>query len=164
MTKTKPKTKYGIFEGELYYARLFPDNIDNSDYHVATQGQFNVVFVPKDEEELNAMVKLGFPETSMGNPMIKEFDFANGRKGVKLKRPNVHPSGYEGLGGAPSVTKGTTNIPWSFQEDGELGNGTTAKVKISIYGEGSRASVKIEKVGILNHVPYEAAAPAEDRW
>ena len=164
MTMTKPKTKYGVFEGELYYARLFPENIDTADFHADTQGQYNVVFVPKDEDELNSLIKLGFAETKMGNPMIKEYDFAGGRKGVKLKRDNVHRSGYEGLGGAPSVTKGTTNIPWSFEEDGPLGNGTTAKVKISIYGEGSRASVRIEKVGILNHVPYEASAPAEDRW
>ena len=27
----KKKTKYGVFEGDLYYARIFEDNIDDSD-------------------------------------------------------------------------------------------------------------------------------------
>jgi len=67
------------------------------------------------------------------------------------------------MGGAPSVTHGITNNPWDNIEDGALGNGTKAKVKISIYGEGSTASVRLEKVGILEHVPFEEMA-AEDRW
>ena len=52
---------------------------------------------------------------------------------------------------------------WDYIEDGALGNGTKAKVKISIYGEGATASVRLEKVGILEHVPFEEMA-AEDRW
>jgi hypothetical protein len=104
------KTKYGVFEGELYYARLHTDNMDDSEYHERTSGQYNTVFVPKDDEEINKMVELGFPEESMGNKMIKPFDAAGGRKGMKLKRPNVHPSGIDDFGGAPSVTNlGTTS-------------------------------------------------------
>jgi hypothetical protein len=157
------KTKYGVFEGELYYARLHTDNMDDSEYHERTSGQFNTVFIPKDDEEINKMVELGFPEESMGNKMIKPFDVAGGRKGMKLKRPNVHPSGLDVFGGAPSVTKGTTNTPWDYIEDGALGNGTKAKVKISIYGKGSTASVRLEKVGIIEHVPYKELE-MEDRW
>lgn len=159
----KAKTKYGVFEGSLYYARLHTDNMDDSEYHERTQGQYNVVFIPKDDEEINRMVDLGFPTESMGNQMIKEYDVAGGRKGMKLKRPNVHPSGIEDFGGAPAVTKGVTNSPWDYIEDGALGNGTTAKVKISIYGAGSTASVRLEKVGILEHVPFEELE-LEDRW
>lgn len=160
----KAKTKYGVFKGKLFYARIFKDNMDDSEYHEKTQGQYNVMFVPEDDKTLEDMIKLGFPETSMGNQMIKTLDYADGKKGVKLKRPNVHPSGYEGLGGAPVVTKGTTNVPWDFIEDGALGNGTTAMVKISIYGEGSTASVKLEKVGVLEHVPFEENATASAGW
>jgi len=158
------KTKYGVFEGSLYYARVFNDNMDTSDFHENTQGQYNVMFVPKDNEEINRMVGLGFPETAMGNKMIKPIDAADGKVGMKLKRPNVHPSGIDDFGGAPAVTKGTTTSKWDFVEDGALGNGTTAKVKLSIYGEGSTASVRLEKIGILDHVPYEEMASADDRW
>jgi len=159
----KKETKIGDFVGSLYYARLHTDNMDDSEYHERTQGQYNTVFIPKDDEEINRMVDLGFPTESMGNQMIKEYSVADGRKGMKLKRPNVHPSGIEDFGGAPSVTKGVTNSPWDYIEDGALGNGTTAKVKISIYGEGSTASVRLEKVGVLEHVPYEELE-LEDRW
>ena len=159
----KKKTKYGVFEGDLYYARIFEDNIDYSEYHERTEGQFNTVFVPKDDDELQKIVELGFPEESMGNRMIKPIAAAENRAGMKLKRPNKHPSGIEDFGGAPSVTHGTTNKPWDYIEDGALGNGTKAKVKISIYGEGATASVRLEKVGILEHVPFEEMA-AEDRW
>ena len=159
----KAKTKYGVFEGSLYYARLHPDNMDDSEYHERTQGQYNTVFIPKDDEEINRMVDLGFPTESMGNQMIKEYNVADGRKGMKLKRPNVHPSGIEAFGGPPSVTKGVTNSPWDYIEDGALGNGTTAKVKISIYGAGSTASVRLEKVGILEHVPFEELEDV-DTW
>lgn len=158
------KTRYGVFEGQLYYSKIFMDNMDEHEYHEKTQGQFNTVFIPKDEKELNRMVDLGFPQVSMGNKMIKEWTVADGRKGMKLKRPNVHPSGIEDFGGAPSVTKGKTNTPWDYIEDGALGDGTTALVKISIYGEGSVASVRLEKVGVLEHVPYDETAAADDQW
>ncbi len=160
---TKPTTKYGVFEGKAYYARIFPDNMDNSEYHEKTQGQYNMMFVPKDDETLQAMLALGFPEVSMGNKMVKSLDYADGALGMKLKRPNVHPSGYEGLGGAPVVTKGKTNSPWDFIADGEIGNGSTVAVKISVYGEGSTASVKMERVGIIEHVPFEQGVTA-DGW
>lgn len=163
MAQAKKTTKYGVFEGDLYYARVFTDNMDNSEYHEKTDGQFNVMFVPKDDETLQKMVAMGFPEVSMGNKMIKSVDAADGRLGMKLKRPNVHPSGIEDFGGAPAVTHGKTNKKWDFVEDGALGNGTKAIVKISIYGEGSTAAVRLEKIGVLEHVPYEEMA-TEDRW
>ena len=48
----KPKTKWGEYNGQLYYARIFKDNMDDSDYHDKTQGQFNVVFVPDEDEKV----------------------------------------------------------------------------------------------------------------
>jgi hypothetical protein len=151
------KTKWGVFEGEIFWARVFEQNIDDSDYHKATEGQFNCIFVPKDDEELDKMKKLGFPEKSMGNAMIREIEAADGRKGMKLKRPNKHPK-IEDFGGAPVVTKGVSDDVWDMDVDGELGNGTKVKVKISIYGEGSTASVRLEKIAVLELVKFEASA------
>ena len=159
----KSKSKYGVFEGELYYARVFEEDIDTSEYHEKTQGQYNVMFVPKDSDEINRMVSMGFPETAMGKQMIKAYDIAGGRVGMKLKRANVN-SKVEAFGGAPGVTKGTTNTPWDFVEDGALGNGTVAKVKISIYVKGETTIVRLEKIGVIEHVPYTEMAEAEDRW
>lgn len=150
------KTKYGVFEGEIYYARVFTGNMDDGEIHEKTEGQYNCVFIPKDEEELNKMRKLGFPDKSMGNQMIREYEAAGGRKGMKLKRPNKHPK-IEDFGGAPVVTHGLTEKVWDMDVDGELGNGTKVKVKISIYGEGSTASVRLEKVAVLELVPYAAS-------
>ncbi len=162
---TKKQTSYVTVEGELYYARLHEDNMDKGDYHEKTNGQFNVVFVPADNDQMQALIDAGFPEVSMGNQMIKPLKAANDRPSVKLKRPNVHPSGIEDFGGAPVVNKGKTNTPWDFIADGEIGNGTKAAVKLCIYGSGSTASVRLERVGILEHVPYEEGATASnDGW
>lgn len=158
---TASKTKYGTFEGEIFWARVFEGNMDDSEYHEKTEGQYNCVFVPKDEEELKKVIDLGFPEKSMGNVMVKEYEIAGGRKGMKLKRPNKHPK-VEDFGGAPTVTHGKTEKVWDMEADGELGNGTKVAVKISIYGEGSTASVRLEKVAVMELVPYEAATAI--RW
>jgi len=160
----KKKTKFGVFEGELFYARLFEDTMDNSEYHERTQGQYNTMFVPKDSDELNRLIAMGFPEVSMGNQMVKPIAAADDRMGVKLKRPNVHPSGIEDFGGAPAVTHGVTSQKWDNIVDGNLGNGTKVKVKISIYGEGATAAVRLEKVGVVEHVPYQELAEPDDRW
>ena len=160
----KKKTKFGVFEGELFYARLFEDTMDNAEYHVRTQGQYNTMFVPKDSDELNRLINMGFPEVVLGHQMVKPIAAADDRMGVKLKRPNVHPSGIENFGGAPAVTHGVTSQKWDNIVDGNLGNGTKAKVKVSIYGEGSTAAVRLEKVGVVELVPYQELAEADDRW
>jgi hypothetical protein len=149
------KTKYGVFDGEIFYARVFPQNMDTSEFHEATEGQFNCVFVPKDDKELEKILALGFPTEVLGNKMVREYDVADGRKGMKLKRPNKHRK-IEDFGGAPAVTRGVSNQAWDMDTDGELGNGTKVKVKISVYGEGQRASVRLEKIAVIEHVPYEA--------
>lgn len=161
MAKAK-KTTYGVFKGKAYWAKIFKENMDDSEYHEKTNGQFNMIFIPDSEEVIDEMIKAGFPEVSMGNQMIKSYDFADGKRGMKLKRPNVHPSGYDNLGGAPVVTKGMTNEPWSYSSDGDIGNSSSVAVKISIYGEGSTASVKLERVGVIEHVPFVASAGASN--
>lgn len=160
----KPKTRYGTFEGEIFYARVFEKNKDNADFHAHIEGQYNCVFVPKDEAELQKLLDFGYPQKAMGSPMVREYDAAAGRLGVKLKRPHKHKSGIEAFGGAPVVTKGISNDIWDIEEDGELGNGTGVKVKISIYGAGSTATVRLEKVAVMNHIPYERPEELEVRW
>ena len=97
----------------------------------------------------------------MGHDTIKVGDpeLATG-KFLKLKRPNVHPSGIADFGGAPVVfdlREGECLKKWSMDDDGELGNGTKVVVKVSIYGEGPRASIRLEKIAVLELVEFDGA-------
>ena len=51
--------------------------------------------------------------------------------------------------------KSLHNKPWSFEEDGALGNDTKAIVKFSVY-EGRAPIVTLVKVGVVEHVPHDA--------
>lgn len=157
------KTKIIKMTGYVQYAKIFPENMDdNMDYHEKTQGQYNMNFYPETEADLETFFKAGAPESSMGHDTVKLGDPSLGMgKFIKLKRPNVHPSGIEDFGGAPLVfdhTEGEGLKRWSYTEDGELGNGTKAHVKVSIYGEGPRASIRLERVAVLDHVEYDPNA------
>jgi hypothetical protein len=154
------KSKYVEATGEVYYARVFPQNMDDGEYHLATEGSYNCIFIPNDKDELGKLMAAGFPEVSNNYKMVKEFDFAGGRKGMKLKRPNKHSSGIEDFGGAPKVlnwTEGRGSKPWDYDIDGALGNGTKVAVKVSIYSGGKSPSVRLEGVAVVDHVPHEQA-------
>ena len=154
------KTQLIAMTGFVTYAKVFNENMDdNMDFHEKTEGQFNMNFYPETEEDFKTFFAAGAPETSMGHNTVKLGDESIGMgKYIKLKRPNKHPSGIEDFGGAPLVfdfTEGESLKKWSFTDDGELGNGTKVAVKVSIYGEGSRASIRLERIAVLNHVVYD---------
>lgn len=154
------KTKIVEMVGFVEWAKIFPQNMDdNMDFHEKTQGQFNMNFYPETEDEFEKYFSAGAPTSTMGHDTIKMGTEGLGLgKFVRLKRPNVHPSGIEDFGGAPDVydfTEGESLARWDFDEKGELGNGSKVKVKVSIYGTGPRASIRLEKVAVLEHVEYE---------
>lgn len=159
-------------EGELYYPKLFPQNKEVSEYTTKTEGSYNTVFIPASDEELNKFLDAGYPKEAMGHPMIKEYPVAGGRKGIKLKRPHVHPSGIEDFGGAPKVldfTQGQGEKLWDFDVDGALGNGTKAKVKASIYvpekGSKTKGSItRLEAIAVTEHVEFKERAESEMVW
>ena len=151
--------------GFIEYARVFTENMDaNMDYHEKTKGQYNVNFYPATTDGFDDYFSAGAPVSAMGHDAIKvgNSELATG-KFLKLKRPNVHPSGIEDFGGAPQVfdfRDGTSTKKWSFENDGELGNGTGVVVKVSIFGEGGRASIRLEKIAVTDHVEFVASAPS----
>ena len=157
------KTKIVAMTGYVEYARVFPENMDdNMEFHGKTQGQYNVNFYPESDAELEKFFAAGAPMQAMGHDTIK---IGNGElamgKFIKLKRPNVHPSGIEAFGGAPLVfdfRDGPSTAKWNFAEDGELGNGSKVTVKVSIYGSGGRASIRLEKIAVLDQVVFEGGA------
>ena len=155
------KTQLIAMTGFVTYAKVFNENMDaNMDFHEKTEGQFNMNFYPATEEDFDTFFGAGAPQSTMGHDTIKLGDetLGVGGKYIKLKRPNKHPSGIEDFGGAPMVfdhTEGESLKKWSFTEDGELGNGTKVAVKVSIYGEGPRASIRLERIAVLNHVAFD---------
>lgn len=145
--------------GYLEYARIFPENIDNHEMHEKTQGQFNVNFYPENEAEVEKYYAAGAPKQSMGYPTFKNGSEYGTGQYTKLKRPNVHPK-FDNWVSAPLVfdfRNGESTKQWNFEEDGEIGNGSKAIVKVSVYGEGSTAIRTLERVAILELVPYERA-------
>ena len=146
--------------GFLEYARVFTENMDaNMEYHEKTQGQYNVNFYPETNEEFDKYFGAGAPVATMGHDAIKVGNAELGSgKFLKLKRPNVHPAGIEDFGGAPLVfdfREGSGTTKWAYDNDGELGNGTKAIVKVSIFGEGPRASIRLEKIAVLDLVEFD---------
>ena len=163
MSKT---TQYVEATGEIYYARVFPQNIDDAEFHQDKGGQYNCVFIPADDSQMSKLTDAGFPESIMNYAQIKEYEVAGGRKGMKLKRNNKHPK-IEDFGGAPKVldwTNGRGSKPWDFDTDGALGNGTKVTVKVSIYTGGRSPITRLEGVAVLDHVEYEEGTPAEMVW
>jgi hypothetical protein len=158
-------TKIIAMEGFASYAKIFPENMDdNMEYHAATEGQYNMMFSFATEDDLAAYINAGGPEKSMGHDLIKESTFGIG-KCIKLKRPNKHKSGIEDFGGAPAVydhTEGESVKRYTFT-DGELGNGSRVKVKVSIYGEGARAIVRLEKVAVMDVVEFDRESAPEPK-
>ena len=163
MSKT---TQYVEATGEIYYARVFPQNIDDAEFHQDKGGQYNCVFIPSDDSQMSKLTDAGFPESIMNYAQIKEYEVAGGRKGMKLKRNNKHPK-IEDFGGAPKVldwTNGRGSKAWDFDTDGALGNGTKVTVKVSIYTGGRSPITRLEGVAVLDHVEYEEGTPAEMVW
>lgn len=156
MANTKIITMTGFVE----YARVFEENMDdNMDFHGKTQGQYNMNFYPESDAELKKFFDAGAPESAMGHDTIKigNPDLAMG-KYVKLKRPNVHPAGIADFGGAPKVfdfRDGPSATKWDFGADGELGNGSKVHAKVSIYGNGQRASIRLERIAVVEQVVFE---------
>lgn len=151
-------------EGFVEYARVFEENYDdNMDFHEATKGQFSMNFYPDD---MDAFLKSGYPEKKGNYATVKEGNpsYASG-KFVKLKRPVFNPNlpnndGSKGVYmGAPQVFDRTADAksvaPWSFTENGAIGNGSRVKVLVKVYSGGRVTIDTLDKVAILEHEAYE---------
>ena len=143
--------------GFVEYARVFKENMDNSDYHVKTHGQYNVNFYPDSMEGFEDYFEGGAPVSAMGHDTIKIGNSELGTgKFLKLKRPNVH-SFAEEWGGPPTVfdfRNGVSMKKWDFAADGEIGNGSKVIVKVSIWSDGKKSIQRLEKLAVVELVEY----------
>ena len=148
--------------GFVEYARVFPENMDsNPDFHPT--GQFNMNFYPETDADLQALWDSGYPETFRGTSRLKTPKDGQAGYGigqfVKLKRDNVNDI-VDTWGGPPSVVHWSGDKigqPWSMTTDGELGNGTKVRVKMTVYGSGDRTGSRLEKIGVMELVPYTSS-------
>lgn len=165
----------------LEYAKVFPENADMGNMegpqwqqNIAKKGgQYVVNAYFTSEEQLEQLLADGLKETVMGNPRIIEGkqEFGIG-KYIKLKRgvPDdirdwIDPMTKEktNLGGPVKVVdvrQGRENArKWSFADDGELGNGTKAKVQFETYSDGN--GVRLNGIAVTELVTY-SAEPTDD--
>jgi len=151
------KTNWITMTGYLEYARVFEENIDNHEFHQHVGGQYNVNFYPETEEDIEKFFDAGAPKAVNGHKTLKEGTEGLGLgKYFRLKRNNNHPT-FENYGGAPKVfdfTEGESTKRWTF-EDGELGNGTKAVVKVSVFKGDKGSIVRLERLAVLEHVAWE---------
>lgn len=142
----------------LEYAKVFPENADmgNMDgpqwqQQIAKKGgQYVVNAYFTNQNQIDRLLSDGFKATVMGNERIQEgnADFGIG-KYMKIKRgvaddirdwKDPMTGENANLGGPVKVVdlrQGKEHVTkWVF-EDGELGNGTKAKVQFETYADGN---------------------------
>jgi len=147
--------------GFVEYARIFPENMDDGDYHTKTQGQYNVNFYPEDNDGFEAYFKGGAPVSALGHDTIKIGNqaLATG-KYLKLKRPNVHAVVAD-WGGAPAIfdfREGVGMKKWKMLEDGEVGNGSKVTVKVSVWSDGNKSIQRLEKIAVHELVEFDGSS------
>ena len=164
----------------LEYPRVFEGNRDmggdknNAAIKAAKHnGQYVVNGYFTSEGQIEELLEAGMQPKPLGNDRVKEGNSFGIGKFVKLTRMHDHKMTFSDkngketevdFGGAPRVVNLTNGIEnkswWSLEEDGELGNGTRAKVQFETYSNG--AGVRLLAVGVTDHVSYEGASPSED--
>jgi len=164
----------------LEYPKVFEENRDmGGDDNVAAKkaknfnGQYVVNAYFTDEDQIEELLQAGLDPKPMGNDRIKQGNNFGIGKFIKLTRFHDHKMTFTDkndvetevdFGGQPKVvnlTNGAENKAWwSLGDDGALGNGTAAKVQFSTYSNGS--GVRLEAIGVTDHVAYEGSGPSED--
>jgi hypothetical protein len=161
-------TTYKVYDASLDYAQVFERNMDkgNDDSDtgrtIASKGGQTKVTMVITEAVKDLMIADGIPEKSMGHDMFKGPD-ENGNYRYAAKRPWNSPFTDEETGeikpfGEPNVVdynatvEAGEQVPWDSEVN--IGNGTEAKVKLSIYKNGSKRIVRLESVGVTKLVEY----------
>lgn len=164
----------------LEYAKVFPENADmgNPDgpaWQKAISdkgGQYVVNAYFTSQEQIDRLMMDGFKATVMGNSRIQEgnADFGIG-KYMKIKRgvaddirdwTDPMTGQKANLGGPVKVVdlrQGRENVTkWLFS-DGELGNGTKAKVQFETYSDGN--GIRLNGIAITELVE-RSQEPSDD--
>lgn len=187
--KKDSKTIWLTLDTTLYYPQVFEENRDNGEMHSDTDGVTKVT-ISLTDEQIEELKSVGVPETALGYQTFKQFDIDGVQfTGMVVKRPWVSKylkddDGEPRKMGAPKVfdfnkaveaykedggrgiMKPEHKTPWTI-DDGLIGNGTKAKVKISVYRGKNKAGkptcvVQLEEIAIVELVPYEAKERSDE--
>lgn len=158
------------FEATLQWAKLreedrdfgknLPEDSDQRKKIEAEDGHYivNCYITPQVKKQ---MIADGVPNKNMQAQLFKEDD--EGNLFYKAKRPHFNTkltdreTGERGVVmGAPKIVKEDGSTPWDWEEDGLIGNGTKAIVKLDVW---DGKIVTLEAIKITEHVPFVAEAP-----
>ena len=170
----------------LEWAKVFPENADYGDPEAPVKstagsvarkgGQCIVNAYFTKEEDLQKLWDAGMDPKPMGHPRVLDGEYGIG-KYIKLRRwiPDNIREFKNNSGGVNEVNFGGFPVIidfrspedkklWSFEEDGQLWNGTKAIVKFDMYSEGS--GLRLEKIAVKELPEYEPQEQSEyaDVW
>ena len=147
----------------------------------AWEGQYVVEVVPATQEDFDKVKAVVTDIKYGGADRYKQSDLGCGSS-FQLSRKHLDKYTFKDretgedkefdFGGAPEIVwfnddKGK-NVPYERETDGLIGNGTKAKVKFSVYMSGDAPSesdtIRLEKLGIIDHVAYESDGNSGDRF
>lgn len=177
-------TTYHTVDATLTYAKVFEGNRDMGNdkvSHDETDGLYSVEAIITDETK-EAMVDAGVKEVQLGYQQFKPTEDGNWK--YRFKRPHKskwlkEDDGSQKMVGQPIVffldksiekmrAEGGTKLWDHFvvvdpEADGYVGNGTTARIKFSLYqGAKGKTIVQLESIGILDFVPYRVNLEEQD--
>ncbi|CAB4139071.1 hypothetical protein UFOVP346_18 [uncultured Caudovirales phage] len=172
---TTGKTKVVILDAILHYAKVFEENRDMGNDkvdHSDTDGIYSVD-LELTLEQVDQLKALGVPAVALGYQTFKKREEGDTYT-YKVKRQHLSKnlkddSGNRQMMGAPLVFDYNAAlkawddnsragrfdefiVPWKMS-DGLIGNGTRAKVKLSVY-KGRATIVTLERIGFTELVQY----------
>jgi len=167
----------------LEYAKVFEENRDmgNDDNDTGRKiashgGQFVTNAYFTDEAQIEKLISDGMKEVNLGYPRVKEgnADYGIGKyvkigryfEDVKVFKDKQGNPKEMDFGGQPTIINLTNGVEnksiWSFSDDGELGNGTVAKVQFEVYRNG--AGLRLLAIAVQEHVPFESGSSEDDEY
>ena len=191
MTNEK-KTVWITLDTQIYWAQLFEQNRDKGEMHAETDGVCKTTLRLTDAQ-VEELKPLGVPEQALGYQTFKQTTVGDDTfTSYVVKRPwkskylTDPKTGEAQIMGAPLVFDYNTAVeswkaaagtgwlkneyktPWAV-EDGLIGNGTWAKVKLSIYRGKNKAGkatclVQLEEVAIVDLVEYVGSSDGSVRF
>lgn len=154
------------FDGTISYAKVFPENIDNKDFHLEKgngMGAYtcNFYWDPETaEEDIQKLKDAGMPDQQMGHPVFREDDYG---KHLKLKRyhngPFIDKDGVDVFGGPPKIydyTDGPSTAEWHWNDgEGALGNGSKVRVRIQYWQSPKGRGLRLLAIGVVKQEVWE---------
>jgi len=178
----KGTTIWKTYPCKLKYAKVFNENMDTgldeegkpieADWAetIRKRGGKYSTEMCITEATKDKMINDGIPEVVLGYDTFKADDDFEGypwRIGVKryvltgMKDKDGEPvlNDPPSLGNLKELYEGedgrTHASHWTW-EDGQIGNGTDANVTLSIYKNGNKRIIALQKIGLVEVVPYES--------